>query len=268
MKTLPSEFLALEEYATRCRLKIKPVDGDWSKAASDRFEEFARREDVCVQFVNQDEKTNYVELFSGGRNVKDVLIAENLAVVDEEVVLEERLKGYISHMNSPSEFWVQLDGWCADLEWIAEQLSSAAGFPDLEDLTPGSLCAAMFPDDEMWYRARILSNTVAGLEVLFLDYGNSCVCTSLKQLPEHLVMASPLAFKCSLRKPEGVSCWSQNAAQRFADLSADGRTEFTVKKLTTGETSTVELYVVDRPVSESIAKSYDGFLDCKIIGKE
>ncbi|XP_044751082.1 maternal protein tudor-like isoform X3 [Coccinella septempunctata] len=257
IKTLPAEFLALEEYATRCRLKIKPLEEEWSKATTDRFEELAYADNVYVQFINQDEKANYVELFSGDQNVKDILIAENLAVLDEDLVLDPKLKGYISHMNSPSEFWVQLDGWCAELEWIAEQLSNAVSFPDLEDFTPGSLCAAMFPDDEMWYRARILSNTVAGLEVLFLDYGNSCVCGNLKQLPEHLVMAPPLALKCSLQKPEGLFNWSPEAAQKFSDISADGQTEFTVKKLTTGETSIVELYVNDEAVSSKLLPTTD-----------
>ncbi|XP_045471417.1 maternal protein tudor-like isoform X3 [Harmonia axyridis] len=249
IKTLPAEFLALEEYATRCRLKIKPLEDEWSKAASDRFEELAYAESVTVQFVNQDEKANHVELFSYGENVKDLMIAENLAILDEQLATDPKLKGYISHMNSPSEFWVQLDGWCPELEWIAEQLSNASSFPDLEDFTPGSLCAAMFPDDEMWYRARILSNTVAGLEVLFLDYGNSCVCGNLKQLPEHLVMAPPLALKCSLHKPERLLSWSPESAKKFVELSADGQTAFTVKKLTTGETSVVELYVNDEEVS-------------------
>lgn len=69
---------------------------------------------------------------------------------------------------------MQLENCIDDLEWIAEQLSSAENFPELEDLTPGTLCAALFPEDQMWHRARILSNTVAGIELLFIDYGNSC----------------------------------------------------------------------------------------------
>ncbi|KAL3281927.1 hypothetical protein HHI36_005130 [Cryptolaemus montrouzieri] len=261
IKTLPPELLSLEEYATRCRLKIKPIEEEWSKGANERFEELTSVENIKVEFIDQDEKTNYVELYSNGDNVKDILIQENLAVLDN-VVLEGKLTGFISHINSPSEFWVQLESCCVELEWIAEQLSNAGSFPDLEDLTPGCLCAAMFPDDEMWYRARILSNTVAGLEVLFLDYGNSCICSNLKQLPEHLVLAPPLAQKCSLQKPEGLLSWSAEASQKFNELSAEGQTVFTVKKLTTGETSLVELLVDGEDVSSKLLPTTDnGFVN-------
>ncbi|KAK9869541.1 hypothetical protein WA026_003297 [Henosepilachna vigintioctopunctata] len=251
LKTLPADLLTLEEYATRCRLKIKSSEEDWSKAAVQRFEELTAIDNLIVEFIDQDEKANYVELYSNGENVKDILIAENLALLDD-VVLEGKLTGFVSHINSPSEFWVQLESCCAELEWIAEQLSNAGSFQDLEDLTPGSLCAAMFQDDEMWYRARILSNTVAGLEVLFLDYGNSCVCSNLKQLPEHLVMAPPLAQKCSLQKPEGVTCWSSKASEKFSELSADGKTIFTVKKISSGEASIVELFMNSEEVSTKL----------------
>ncbi|RZB39064.1 maternal protein tudor [Asbolus verrucosus] len=240
VKTLPPHLLSLEVHATRCRLKIKPVDEDWGSAASERFEQLCSIEPLTAEFINQDEKTNYVELFSKGTNVREVLIEENLALPDEELP-EAKSVGFVSHLNSPSEFWIQLENCIDELEWVAEQLSGAEGFAELEDLAPGTLCAALFPDDQMWYRARILSNTVAGIEVLFVDYGNSCTSCSLRELPEDLIMLAPLAQKCSLQKPETLTNWSPEMVKKFSEISADGQTTFNVKKLSTGETASVEL---------------------------
>lgn len=267
VKTLPPDLLALEVHATRCRLEIKPVDEEWSTQATERFEQLASVENLTAQFISQDEKTNYVELFSDGINVREVLIQENLALPDEIISELSSSVGFVSHLNSPSEFWIQLENCVDDLEWVAEQLSGAESFPPLEDLAPGLLCAALFADDQMWYRARILSNTVAGIEVLFIDYGNSCMTESLKELPEELVILPPLAQKCSLQKPEGLTVWGPEMVRKFSEISADGQTTFNVKKLGTGETASVVLLLDGIDVTTLIVpqteevqvKSFDGF---------
>lgn len=195
-----------------------------------------------AEILSQDEKTTYIELYGNGQNIADILINEHLAVKLTTAPEPLTTTGFVSHLNSPSEFWIQLESSVADLEWIADQLSTLADtFPELEDLTPGSLCAAVFPEDENWYRARILSNTVAGLEVLFIDYGNSCTCTCMRALPEELALMPAMAQKCSLQKPPEVEQWTPQAGEKFRDLAADGVTIFQVKKLTTGETAVVDL---------------------------
>ncbi|CAH1130130.1 unnamed protein product [Ceutorhynchus assimilis] len=238
IRTLPSSLLALAIYAARCSLKLKSSDEEWGQQALELFENLANSKNMSAEFIIQDEKTNIVELFANGVNIKDALLAENLAVPCE---IENKATCFVSHLSSPSEFWVQMENCIDELEWIAEQLSVAEQFPELEDTTPGTLCAALFPDDEMWYRARILSNTIAGIELLFIDYGNSCVSSSLRQLPEGLVVTSPLAQKCSLQRPEDVPHWTKQAQEKFSEISAEGQTIFEIKKITTGETATVEL---------------------------
>lgn len=263
IKTLPPNLLSLEVYATRCSLKIKPIDedGEWSSHVSERFEELTSSTNtITAKFLDQDEKTNYIELYSNGNNVREILINEKLVLADEKTIDIEP-KCYVSHLNSPSEFWIQLENCVDELEWIAESLSNAEQFPELDDLAPGTLCAALYPDDEMWYRARILSNTVAGLELLFIDYGNSCLCNNLRQLPEELVVTAPLAQKCSLQRPEGLSYWTIQAIDKFNDISANGQTIFTVKKISTGETATVELFIDGKDVvSMLLPITEDGFV--------
>lgn len=139
-----------------------------------------------------------------------------------------------------------------DLEWIADQLSSAETYPELEDLTPGSLCAAVFPEDDNWYRARILSNTVAGIEVLFIDYGNSCTCSCLRSLPEDLLHMPALAQKFSLQKPQGIEQWTPQASEKFREIAADGAAIFEIRQLSTGETGVVELLLDGRDVGQML----------------
>lgn len=217
------------------------MEGEWSTASHDRFAELVDSE-ITAEFLDQDEKNNYIELYVEGVKVTDTLVRENLATISKDCVPDSKSTCFVSHVNSPSEFWIQLENCADELEWIAEQLSDAENFAELEDVTPGNLCVAQY-EDGMWYRARILSNTVAGIELLFLDYGNSSISTNLRQIPEELVLTSPLAQKCSLKKPENVTEWSQAAVEAFSEIAADGQTIFTVQKITTGETSVVDLFV-------------------------
>ncbi|KAJ8968977.1 hypothetical protein NQ317_001098 [Molorchus minor] len=248
VKTLPPNLLSLAVYATRSSLKVKSEVDEWSSSALTRFETLVNSENLSAEFVDQDEKMSYVELYSNGENIKDILIRENLAL-PMELSVDSKSTGFVSHINSPSEFWIQLENCVEELEWIAEQLSGAEDFLELDDLTPGTLCAALFPDDEMWYRARILSNTIAGIELLFVDYGNSCMSNSLRQLPEELVVTPPLAQKCSLQKPDGITYWTPEAVNKFQEMAAEGQTIFTVRKISTGETSTVQLFIDEQDLT-------------------
>lgn len=214
-----------------------------------------------MEIISQDEKTTYVELFSNNQNIAELLIKEELAI-REETQSEPLTTCFVSHLNSPSEFWIQLESSVADLEWISDQLSNSETFPELEDLTPGSLCAAVFPEDDNWYRARILSNTVAGLEVLFIDYGNSCTCTCMRALPEDLALMPAMAQKCSLQKPQEIEQWTQQASDKFKEIAAEGVTIFNVKKLRTGETAVVDLLLDGQSVSHMLLPKT---IDCCVV---
>lgn len=54
-------------------------------------------------------------------------------------------------------------------------------------------------------------------------------------------MLPPLAQKCSLDKPPGILQWSPQSIEKFKEISADGASIFTVKKIKPGETTVVQL---------------------------
>lgn len=256
IKTLPADLLSMDKYARKCSLNIMPVSGEeWSPEASQIFETAVNADVIYADIVYQDEKNKtFVELYVNDTNVAQQLLDANMAlqISREHEANIANNTGFVSHLNAVSEFWIQLESSVPDLEMIVDRLATADNFPDLQDLSPGVLCAANFPDDEMWYRARILSNTVAGIEVLFIDYGNSSTAMKLKVLPEDLVHMSALAQKCSLNKPNTIVSWSEEATEKFREISADGVTIFTIKKLTAGETSTVELFIDGQNILEQI----------------
>ncbi|GLV42845.1 tudor [Carabus blaptoides fortunei] len=259
VKTLPADLLAIDKYASKCSLDIQPAKGEeWPQEAVEMFENAVNGATTLhADIVYQDEKSKtFVELYIDGNNVAQQLLAANVAlpiVRDAEESIASNT-GFVSHLNSIAEFWIQLESSVPDLEMIVDRLASAETFPDLQDLSPGILCAANFPDDEMWYRARILSNTVAGIEVLFVDYGNSSTAMKLKVLPEDLVQMPMLAQKCALQKPTNISVWSEATIEKFREISADGVTIFTVKKLAAGETSVVELFMDGQNVMDQLVE--------------
>lgn len=85
------------------------------------------------------------------------------------------------------------------------------------------------------------------MKIILATTGNS-----LRQLPEDLLIIQPLAMKCSLQKPEGITSWSEEASTQFNELSAEGQTIFTIKKLSTGETSVVQLLLNDEEISPKL----------------
>lgn len=104
----------------------------------------------------------------------------------------------------------------------------------------------------MFFQTFIPIYFLSGLEVLFIDYGNSYTCNSVRELPEDLLILAPLAIKCSLEKPPGVLQWSPKTSEKFKEISKDGAAEFKVRKITPGETSVVQLLLNGVNVSDQL----------------
>ena len=62
----------------------------------------------------------------------------------------------------------------------------------------GTLCAALFSADDLWYRVKVISTAGRGdIEVKFIDYGNTEVVSesTLRKLPAHLLSYEPQAME-------------------------------------------------------------------------
>lgn len=158
------------------------------------------------------------------------------AEVDRKrVALKEghRVKVTVSHVISPSLFYVQCDDSLTRLDELAENLlehysSLAEGDGLIENLAVGQVCASLFGEDEdkCWYRAVVQSvdANADSCELLYVDYGNSDTVprSSVRELPAEFQTMLWQCVSCSLA---GVRCqeggeWTEEVNDAFEDLAA------------------------------------------------
>lgn len=269
IKQLPGAFKSVPKYAIKCRLDLSPIDQyDWSETVCQRFDALITSYEYLNATVIDDKNPIKIQLLSGTRDLGDVLIKENLAIkmdnqneyVDEivERVLDPK-SAFVSHINSPNEFWIQQEKYVPDLELIADRFVVADMFPVLNNINQGTLCVAKFPDDGMWYRAKVLSTSSSnGINVIYIDYGNSAISTEIREVPDDVASIPPLSRKCSLLLPPGYEKWSDKSREEFIKISGDGATVFHLEIINEHkDTSIVKLTIDNKDITDDLIKYCD-----------
>lgn len=132
----------------------------------------------------------------------------------------------LTHIDSPSEFYLQLSEETESINALQSDLQNAApDLPVLDNPSAGVLCAAPYSLDQQWYRAQVLDADADITTVRFVDYGNTDVLsnssTSVKLLPPELLALEQHARRCSLNvKPCGEE-WTPTATSRFEQLTEE-----------------------------------------------
>lgn len=114
------------------------------------------------------------------------------------------------------------------------------------------ICAALFPEDGNWYRAKTLCKTGDGYKVFYIDYGNTAVTNQIRELTLDIAKLPFLAKKCSLRLPADYKSWSEEAETKFSEIAALGETVFVVELKEPGEHVTVDLLVDGKNILEDL----------------
>ncbi|KAG7260181.1 hypothetical protein CRUP_030934 [Coryphaenoides rupestris] len=94
----------------------------------------------------------------------------------------------------------------------------------LESLHLSSPCLALFPDDNLWYRAQVMCRTGNMFSVLFIDYGNEgeVDVSGVKAVPHFLFETPPKAFLCTLEGfDESKGVWEESVFDEFHKLLVD-----------------------------------------------
>lgn len=264
IRQIPDAWKNLERFALKCRLDVIPVDTeDWDESTCERFEDLVTSAETVQALIIADTMPKRVELFINDKSVSEMLVEEKHAIminteqepVDEIIDLElDPHSAFVCHINSPSEFWVQEEKSVADLEVMADRFIVADMFPKIDDLKEGLLCVAKYPDDEQWYRARVISHDNNGnTQVIYIDYGNSAVSTEIRTIPEDLASIPSLSRKCCLQLPPQIKEWSEQACEEFTKLAADGATIFLLDVLKEQEISLVKLTLDGQNVADILA---------------
>lgn len=199
-------------------------------------------QEVEVQFLAESQGINYIKLKCAERDLTEELIAKQLAVKMEYVPSDQRC--FTSHIESVREFYLQLERDVVPLDTMADYMAGFEEFAVVEKPQVGSIYVCQFPDDKLWYRGKILKIIKdTEFEVFFIDYGNTSIVENVRELDKTISELPSLCTKCSLRIPEGVKMWSDEAETKFKEIAAMGETVFTVQLHTPGLIATVELFL-------------------------
>ncbi|NP_001344914.1 tudor domain-containing protein 6 isoform 4 [Mus musculus] len=86
---------------------------------------------------------------------------------------------YVSHINDLSDFYIQLIEDEAEINNLSERLNDVRTRPQYHtgpQWQSGDVICAVFPEDNLWYRALVMEQQPNGLlSVQFIDYGNMSV---------------------------------------------------------------------------------------------
>ena len=136
---------------------------------------------------------------------------------------------YVVYVTNPEQFWCQVMKNCPSLEQLMEEMNTfynGTSDSDLKLSTPeiGMPCAAKFSEDNMWYRATVLTPSQSDVEVQFVDYGNTetVAIGKLKILKPEYMNLKTQGIKCRLDDVVSVDkIWTQKAVDDFEDLTQD-----------------------------------------------
>ncbi|NXX32815.1 TDR15 protein, partial [Nicator chloris] len=162
------------------------------------------------------------------RSNKNIPTLSSLPQRDIQVNAE--VTGYISHMNSPSSFYVHFaedESLIIKLaDDLNESLENRGQENCLNELMVGDLIVAEHNADCFYYRA-VIKTLKSGnsYEVEFIDYGNAAVVSSSKicRIPEKFLTLPRFSVHCFLSSVKSVpgESWTKESAAYFARTVSD-----------------------------------------------
>ncbi|KFV56557.1 Tudor domain-containing protein 6, partial [Tyto alba] len=154
------------------------------------------------------------------KNVSDLL--------QQKIVPALKVLVYVSHVNDPLDFYVQLKSDEAQLNSISEILNNRTQAKKLHGqlLQAGDLISAVFSEDSLWYRAVVKEKTSDNLiSIQYIDYGNTSVINvdQAHRLPEDLLSIPAISIHCFLG---GLRCkehtdWAEKAVRYFTERTSE-----------------------------------------------
>ncbi|XP_019638854.1 PREDICTED: uncharacterized protein LOC109480923 isoform X1 [Branchiostoma belcheri] len=267
---LPADLPKQPPFAVECLLdETKPTGSDWSSVASSWFKEVTIERVLQAEFLNSTEPVR-VKLSDGSEDIGKNMVKRGHAIQEDteikaqpseasldrpvqvaevssgplpvlkEVDLSEETNTevYVAVTLSPSNFWCQLASSTSELDSLMEKICDhyAADNKEemLKDPQQGMSCIAQFSEDKGWYRAKVMKVEGDGVEVIFVDYGNSeKVDRSLVKMIKPQFTELPVqAFQCSLANITSTSSvWDNDTTAKFTQLCTSQEDAYVIKVL-------------------------------------
>ncbi|XP_009465694.1 PREDICTED: tudor domain-containing protein 6 [Nipponia nippon] len=149
-------------------------------------------------------------------------------VLQQKIVPALKVLVYVSHVNDPSDFYVQLESDEAQLNSISESLNSRtqAKNPCGQLFQAGDLISAVYAGDSLWYRAVVKEKTSDNLiSIQYIDYGNTSVINvdQAHRLPEDLSSIPAISIHCflgGLKRKKNID-WAEKAVLYFTKRTSE-----------------------------------------------
>uniref|UniRef100_A0A8C8ADA0 Tudor domain containing 6 n=1 Tax=Otus sunia TaxID=257818 RepID=A0A8C8ADA0_9STRI len=149
-------------------------------------------------------------------------------LLQQKIVPALKVLVYVSHVNDPLDFYVQLESDEAQLNSISEILNNRAQAKELcgQLFQAGDLISAVYSEDSLWYRAVVKEKTSDNLiSIQYIDYGNTSVISvdQAHRLPEDLSSIPAISIHCFLG---GLQCkkntiWAEKAVLYFTKRTSE-----------------------------------------------
>ncbi|KAF5888353.1 tudor domain-containing protein 6 isoform X1, partial [Clarias magur] len=148
------------------------------------------------------------------------------------------ITAYASVIIGPHVFWCQY-AETENLQEISDRIRKFGSYLEfgdmaMETLPIGSGCIALFNEDHLWYRAKVLLAEKDSFSVLFVDYGNESKVKfcDVRPLPFEVSEVPPQAFACQLDGFNSLQgSWDEKAADKFFELISDQLLKVTILRL-------------------------------------
>lgn len=280
IKRLDNRFYKLHRLALKVRLHLDQT----SPNLKDTIIELTQAKELKAH-IYFGETTWWTELYEEDNHINQMLIDLNLATLKTPAILQtrpakvetpdvrnaqKRTAVYVTHVDSPSEFYVQLSANKDDITMLQWNLQDYVHlFPSMDVAKVGEYCAAKYTVDEEWYRAEVLVADSDKTTVRFVDFGNTDVIdnntASLKTLPSELLAVDKYAMKCNIAiTPTTGHDWSEDVSELFkcvlqmnhllADIIYEDEEENTSVNLFIDQKNIAE-FLIDAGLAQSITRN-------------
>lgn len=247
--------LKYEAQATKLLLRgIQPlfVRGGIKPGTLDYLDRYVVNKVFLCEPMEHVQDAVYVKLYSGKRDLSAQFISDGFAepALTQEVsspvpvrvevdVTElpvmgmdvgQRERVYVSHVVSPTQFWLQQEVVAVDLDDMMTDLQTYFGSESshkavgISHIVPYAPCVARFAEDNQFYRAQVVrSSGFQSCEVFFVDYGNTeeVSVSNLKALPDQFSKLPGAAIEAGLSGIDPASCSNDAATARFNKLTLE-----------------------------------------------
>ncbi|XP_061228263.1 tudor domain-containing protein 6 [Neopsephotus bourkii] len=157
------------------------------------------------------------------------IVLENVSdLLQQKIMPGLKVSVYVSYVNDPLDFYVQLESDEAQLNSISESLNDRTQRknPCGQLCQVGDLISAAYSEDSLWYRAVVKEKTSDNLiNIQYIDYGNTSVINvgGAHRLPEGLSSIPAISIHCFLG---GLKCkentnWAEKAVLYFIKRTSE-----------------------------------------------